>query len=186
MYLLSAGMIAKHGFPEASRRAYNVCRGASNAMSLQWLNNCVTKKVNIKHGTTLTGKPSRNLLKGLKNNGYRTRIFVCLASEDTILECLTHRLQHQAYHQSTPEDELAKVKMFFDRLPMYFEEGDIVDVFYKPSLMERHIQVGHYTPKAANLTNSSSTACLEANALIARHYEGMDLMDLMLGMAKER
>lgn len=155
-------------------------------MSLKWLNDCVVRRLNIKHGTTLSGKPSRNLLKGLKAQGYRTRILVCLASEETIMNCLTYRLQHQAYYQSTPEDEMAKIGMFYDRLPMYFQEGDIVEIYYKPSLKQQHIKVGHYTAKTCDLIEPDSVECNEANALISRYHQGLTLMDLMLGMGTER
>jgi len=186
LYLLSAGMIAKHGNEAANRLAYNVCRGASNAMSLQWLNECVSRSLNIKHGTTLSGKPSRSFLQGLKNNGYRTRVLVCLASKETILSCLEHRRENQAYYQSTPEDELAKIGLFYDRLPMYFEEADIVEVYYKPSLVEQHVKVGHHTQKTSDLIDSESAGCEAASALIGQYHNGLTLMDLMLGMGMER
>lgn len=69
---------------------------------------------------------------------------------------------------------------------MYFEEGDIVEVFYKPSLMDQHVKVGHYTPELAELIDPDSTASRDADALIERHFPGLNLMDIMLGMAKER
>jgi predicted ABC-type ATPase len=187
LYLLSAGMIATDGNEEASRRAYNVCRGASNALSLEWLNQCVRSRLNIKHGTTLSGKPSRYLLEGLKKHGYRIEILVSLASRDTILDCLEHRKTCQAFYQSTPEDEVKKDGDFYDRLPMYFELGDIVEVYYKPSLMELPVKVAHCINKRSwELIAPNGSACQEANALIASHHPGLNLMDLMLGKGKER
>jgi predicted ABC-type ATPase len=136
-YMMSPRMIASaKNYQDAQIKAYDVCRPASNIISLEIMNDAIENGYSVAHGTTLTSPHIAGLLQSLKNQGYEVHLLVCMASDETRASAANHRCTAQGYYQSTPEDVREKGILLPQRMQTYFEYADELGFFWRKGANE--------------------------------------------------
>jgi predicted ABC-type ATPase len=146
-------------FEETQRNAYNYWRAASNYIAQTLLNKAVDGKYNIAHGTTSTAPVVEKLYQTLKKHGYTIHLVLCYAPHQARGASIDHRVKTQANYQSTPEDAIAKGKMFAERFPVYFKYADTLRLYW----------TCHFS------TGSKEVARLEKGKLTIKDEEGYQM-----------
>ena len=133
-YMMAAGMTANAtDFVSAQVRSYNVCRPASNILTLEVMNEAVERGFSIAHGTTLTGPHVGSLMANLSQQGYAIDLLVCMASDETRAASAAHRCAAQGYYQSTPDDVFNKGILLTQRMETFFTHADNLSFFWRES-----------------------------------------------------
>lgn len=117
------------------KAAYEKWRGASNYITLVLLEEALQKKNDIIHGTTLTGSYVPEFLKKLKAEGYHITLVLCYCEDEVRKEAIEYRNNEQRYYQSTPEDAVAKGKLFAEKLSFYFQYADTLYLYWSDDLL---------------------------------------------------
>jgi len=139
-YMMSPRMVANaKSYQEAQVKAYDICRPASNIISLEIMNDAVENGLSVAHGTTLTSPHVAGLLKNLKEKGYQIHLLICMASDETRSSAANHRCTAQGYYQSTPEDVREKGILLPQRMQTYFEYADELAFFWRKGANENAI-----------------------------------------------
>lgn len=126
---------SKPDYLEIQKAAYEKWRGASNYITLVLLEEALQKKADIIHGTTLTGAYVEEFLKKLKAEGYHITLVLCYCEDDIRREAIEYRNNEQRFYQSTPEDAIAKGKVFVEKLSVYFQYADTLHLYWSDDLM---------------------------------------------------
>ncbi len=133
-HMMGAAMTANAvDFKAAQVRAYNVCRPASNILTLEVMNEAVERGFSIAHGTTLTGPHVGSLMANLSQQGYEIDLLVCMASDETRAASAAHRCAAQGYYQSTPDDVLNKGILLTQRMETFFTHADRLSFYWRES-----------------------------------------------------
>ncbi len=136
---------SKPDYLEIQKAAYEKWRGASNYITLVLLEEALQKKTDIIHGTTLTGAYVEEFLKKLKAAGYHITLVLCYCEDEIRKEAVEYRNNEQRFYQSTPEDAVAKGKLFAEKLSIYFQYADTLHLYWSDDLMaEERISVIFY------------------------------------------
>ena len=137
--MLSAGIQAKLGYKEAKIESYNRSRPGSNIIASSIINEGVTTGRHIAHGTTMTGGGSEGLLRQLGEEDYERRLMVVFTPEQMRIAAADKRANKEANYQVDPSDFSEKGKKFFERIPVYFEHGDHLKLYWKDNVEKRAI-----------------------------------------------
>ncbi len=133
---------SKPDYLEIQKAAYEKWRGASNYITLVLLEEALQKKIDIIHGTTLTGAYVEEFLKKLKAAGYHITLVLCYCEDEIRKEAVEYRNNEQRFYQSTLEDTVAKGKLFVEKLSIYFQYADTLHLYWSDDLMaEERISV---------------------------------------------
>jgi predicted ABC-type ATPase len=146
-------------FEETQRNAYNYWRAGSNYIAQTLLNKAVEEKYNIAHGTTSTAPVIEKFYQTLKKQGYKIHLVLCYAPNEARGASIEHRVKTQSNYQSTPEDAIAKGKMFAERFPVYFKYADTLRLYW----------TCHFS------TGSKEVARLEKGKLIIKDEAGYQM-----------
>lgn len=120
---------------EILKAAYETWRGASNYITLTLIEEVLQKKADLIHGTTSTGPHVEELFQKLKKEGYHITLLLCYCEDDLRKEAIEYRAREQRTYQSTPEDALAKGKLFVEKLPLYFKYADTLYLYWSDDLL---------------------------------------------------
>jgi len=139
-YMMGAAMTANAvDFKAAQVRAYNVCRPASNVISLEIMNEAVEK-------------------------GYAIDLLVCMASDETRAASATHRSTNQGYYQSTPEDVRDKGILLTQRMETLFNHADNLSFFWRDGAISNAVLAGTIKEDSLDIIDEAAW-----NALSAKH-----------------
>ncbi len=116
------------------KTAYDKWRFGSTYICASLLEEAFQNRYDIAHGTTLTGDVVPKLLKTIKEGGYDITLLLCSCDNDFPVASITYRNQETRFYQSSPEDAIAKGKLFPQRMPTYFAYGDNLHFFWSDSL----------------------------------------------------
>lgn len=130
------------------KRAYEKWRAASNYIAVSLLEEALTQKSCIVHGTTLTGGHVASFFQALKEHDYSIILLLCSCEEETVKQAITYRNEVQCFYQSTPEDVMGKGKLFAKRIAMYFTYAETLyfywsDDLFSPERLAAVIQEGN-------------------------------------------
>ena len=150
-YMMGAAMTANaESYKAAQVRAYDVCRPASNILTLEIMNEAVDKGYSLVHGTTMTGAHVGSLMANLSEKGYEIDLIICMASDETRAQAAAHRSNVQGYYQSTPEDVREKGILLPQRMETYFLYADNLSFFWREDSTSNAVLVAK-SMKGSNL-----------------------------------
>lgn len=129
---LRAGITAN--YLDVQKAAYEKWRGASNYISLTLLEEAFAKRDNIVYGTTSTGGHIGQFMERLRSAGYHTTLLLCSCEDDVRKAAVEYRLDQQKFYQSTPEDAVAKGRLFPQRMGVYFSCADTLYLVWSDDL----------------------------------------------------
>jgi predicted ABC-type ATPase len=111
--------------------AYRKWRWASNYVAGTILNRACNDGYNIVYGTTATHPNTGNLYSSIKNAGYESLTLIVAAPEDIRQASVRIRFEIENSRFIPEEDVTAKGKMFYQRLPLYFEKSDHFQLYWR-------------------------------------------------------
>lgn len=132
-YLLSLNNYATSQAPSYGKLlefAYKKWRAASNYIACKILNDAFAKGYNIAHGTTSTAKEVCGLYDRLKAKKYKIILLLCGSSDQNRLNSIHNRAMTQEFVQNSDEDTINKGKVFWERLPIYFQYADEIHFYW--------------------------------------------------------
>lgn len=109
---------------------YSKWRGASNYIANSFLNEAVSKGLNIAHGTTSTSKMISTFYEKLAKAGYDINLLLCFSPLENCREAIQHRAHTQAFVQSSNEDAEIKYKQFFKSIPTYVSHAEVLYLYW--------------------------------------------------------
>jgi hypothetical protein len=180
--LLSPGMVANayengHDYAYAQRRAYDIARAASNIFANRILNDSITARYNVAHGTTMTGRITP--MPAIKEAGYKIHLLLCYAPDDVRVEAVRLRAEEQANYQVTPEDVRDKGLMFPQRFESYFGTADYLTLFWRDEATGSAVVAARFENGRKTVVNP------EAYAAFAQQFEA-DRVQLSLNATNDK
>ncbi len=136
-YSRSLCPLAVSGNPDYSisqKNAYEKWRGGSNYITLTLMEEAFANKRDIAHGTTSTGEHVSSFFSKLKEADYEVVLLICSCEDSFRYNAIKYRNAEQRFYQSTPEDAVAKGKMFPRRMPAYFTYADVIYLYWSDDL----------------------------------------------------
>lgn len=137
-------------YDQVIQDAYNKWRYASTHICAALLEEAFQNRRDVAHGTTMTGKHAPPLLKSIQDAGYKITLLLCSCEDDFRVNSITYRNAVQRFYQSSPEDAIAKGKLFPERMETYFTYADKLYFFWSDDLMSPERLAGSY--KGGKLT----------------------------------
>jgi predicted ABC-type ATPase len=120
---------------DISKAAYEKWRGASNYIAFTLLEEALQKRTDIIHGTTSTGNHVPEFFQKLRAEGYQITLVLSSCEDDVRKEAIEYRNSEQRFYQSTPEDALAKGKIFPEKIATYFDYADTLYLYWSDDLL---------------------------------------------------
>lgn len=124
--------------------AYDKWRAASNFIACKILNNAFTEKYNIAHGTTSTAKEISGLYDRLKQKQYKIILLLCGSTDQNRINALRTRAETQGFVQNSDEDTINKGKAFWERLPVYFQYADEIQIYWTQDFKQGNIKAATF------------------------------------------
>lgn len=106
------------------KNAYEKWRFGSIYISGMLLDEAFQKRYDVAHGATLTGEIVPKLLQTIKEGGYEITLLLCSCEDDVRVNAVKYRNGVQWFYQSSPQDAIAKGKLFPQRFTTYFTLAD--------------------------------------------------------------
>jgi len=139
------------------KEAYNRWRPASNYIALTVLEEAFDQEKSVVHGTTSTGGHLPIFYPNLKEHGYKIVLLLCSCPDDVRYQAVDYRNKNIRFYQSSPEDAVAKGKIFPQRMETYFTYADLMYFYWSDSLT---------TPeKLAGIWADGKLEVIDANAM---------------------
>lgn len=117
-------------------KAYSKWRASSNYITQILLNEAFKNGYNIAHGTTSTSEHVAEIYQKLKENGYKISLLLIYSTDENRSNALQHRTKVQNFVQNTLEDSIKKGKLFAERLPVYFQYADEMNIYWIDHFLE--------------------------------------------------
>lgn len=130
---INAFNLAQKDNETLKKDAYNQWRGGSNYITVSLLVKAFQNRMNIAHGTTLTGGHIPNFLPQLKELGYDLVLLLCFTEDEDRFKAIEHRIKNQGIYQSTVEDAVNKGLFFPQRMRHYFKNADTLYLYWSDS-----------------------------------------------------
>jgi hypothetical protein len=124
--------------------AYEKWRAGSNYIACKILNNAYTQNYNIAHGTTSTAKEISGLYERLKERKYKIILLLCGSTDQNRINALRTRAETQGFVQSSDEDTINKGKAFWERLPVYFQYADEIQIYWTQDFKQGNIKAATF------------------------------------------
>ncbi len=121
-------------YDQVIKNAYDKWRPGSNYIVLTLFEEAVSAGRSIIYGTTSTGAHIPNFFAKLKENGYQIVLLLCSCPDGLRKEAVEHRNQVIRFYQSSPEDAIAKGKLFPQRMGAYFAYADLMYFYWSDDL----------------------------------------------------
>jgi hypothetical protein len=126
---------SKPNYLDVSKAAYEKWRGASNYIAFTLLEEALQKRTDIIHGTTSTGSHVPEFFQKLRAEGYQITLVLSSCEDDVRKEAIEYRNSEQRFYQSTPEDAVAKGKVFPEKIGVYFDYADTIYLYWSDDLL---------------------------------------------------
>ena len=124
----------KESYDTVIQDAYNKWRAASNYIVLTLLEEAFSMGHSIVYGTTSTGAHIPSFFKKLQENDYEIVLLLCSCPDTVRFDAVQYRNQTVRFYQSSPEDALAKGKLFPQRMKDFFAYADQIYLFWSDDL----------------------------------------------------
>ncbi len=134
---LSNKNTTRFGKALSAEHGYNKWRNGAYFITLTLLEECLKKRQNIAHGTTLTKPYAPDLLAAVKKAGYKIIIIFCLADKDIRKKAILHRNSEQAFYQSNPDEEPFIEENFHKNIDSYFTYADTIYLYWSDTLFKQ-------------------------------------------------
>jgi hypothetical protein len=121
-------------YDQVIKNAYNQWRPGSNYIALTLFEEAVAAGRSIIYGTTSTGAHIPNFFAKLKKNGYKVVLLLCSCPDHLRQEATEYRNQVVRFYQCSPEDAVAKGKIFPQRMGAYFAHADLMYLYWSDDL----------------------------------------------------
>jgi len=121
-------------YDQVIKNAYEKWRGASNYIVLSLFEEAIAAGRSVIYGTTSTGAHIPSFLTKLKENGYRVALLLCSCPDALRYEAIDYRNKVVRFYQSSPEDAVAKGKLFPQRMGAYFAHADLLYFYWSDDL----------------------------------------------------
>lgn len=121
-------------YSQVIKNAYNKWRAGSNYIVLTLLEEAHAQRQSIIFGTTSTGAHIPNFFAKLKENDYQIVLLLCSCPDTVRKEAIEYRNNVVRFYQSSPEDAIAKGKLFSQRMGAYFAHADLLYFYWSDSL----------------------------------------------------
>jgi hypothetical protein len=116
------------------KNAYNKWRAGSNYIVLKLFEEAVALGRSVIYGATSTGSHIPVFFSKLKDNGYQIVLLLCSCPDVVRYEAVKYRNQVVRFYQSSPEDAVAKGKLFSQRMSAYFAYADLLYFYWSDDL----------------------------------------------------
>jgi len=132
--LNSLAIASSENYDQTIKNAYDKWRAASNYIVLNLFEEAVAAGRSITYGTTSTGAHTPLFFSRLKDDGYNIVLLLCSGPDNMRKEAVEYRNKVVRFYQSSPEDAVAKGKLFSQRMGAYFEYADLMYLYWSDSL----------------------------------------------------
>lgn len=123
--------------------------------------------------------PSRwKIYENVRRAGYEIHILIVGASEQVRLESARRRFEVEHSHATSPADLIEKGRLFYERLPVYFEKSDRLSVFWRDAA--DHSTVLAATAEKGQVTIHNADALRAFTPIITRTIATQDWPALIL------
>ena len=116
--------------------AYKKWRWASNYIAGTILNRACNDGHDIVYGTTATHPNTGQLYDNIKSSGYEISTLIVAAPADIRQASAQIRFEVEQSRFIPKDDVAAKGKMFYQRLPLYFEKSDHFHLYWRDRVRE--------------------------------------------------
>lgn len=121
-------------YDQVIKEAYSKWRGGANYIVLNLFEEAVEAGHNVIYGTTSTGAHIPEFFAKLKENGFQIVLLLCSCPDNLRKEAVEYRNQVVRFYQSSPEDAVAKGKIFPQRMKDYFDYADVLYFYWSDDL----------------------------------------------------
>lgn len=121
-------------YMQVIRNAYNKWHYAADYIMVNLFEEAVASGRSITFGVTSTGAQVPRFLAKMKKAGYKIILLVCSCSDELRREAIEYRNNVVRFYQSSPEDALAKGKLFPQRIWAYFAYADVLYFYWSDEL----------------------------------------------------
>jgi hypothetical protein len=132
---LSPLVISQSGdYAAVIKNAYEKWRAGSNYIVLTLFEEAVAMGRSIVYGTTSTGAHIPSFFAKLKENDYKIILLLCSCPDEVRREAIEYRNDVVRFYQASPEDAVAKGKIFPQRMGAYFDHADLLYFYWSDAL----------------------------------------------------
>lgn len=111
--------------------AYGKWRAASNYIAGTLINRACADGYDIVYGTTATSPSIKTFYENAKAAGYETTTLIVAAPEDVRRDSVRIRYELERDRFTPVADVVAKGRMFYERLPLYFDLSDHFQLYWR-------------------------------------------------------
>lgn len=131
-------------FQEVLESAYHKWRGGSNYIWNTLTNEAFAGKYHIALGSTSSSPFIEQHYKILKSQGYQIELVLCGSKDQNRVASLDHRAKEQGFIQIAEKDIMDKGRMFYERMPIYFQYADVLHIYWTEDFKKGSIKVATF------------------------------------------
>ena len=146
-------------YNDVIKNAYDKWRYGSNYIVLSLFEEAIDAGRSIIYGTTSTGAHTPNFFTKLKENDFQIVLLLCSCPDDLRYDAVEYRNKVVRFYQSSPEDAVAKGKLFPQRMGAYFAHADLMYFYWSDDLFSSERLAGVWRDGKLEVHDAQAMQC---------------------------